>query len=295
MQTRAFGLTGLHVTPLGFGAMHLNDDRVSEAEVGHLLNAVLDAGVNLIDTARGYGFSEERIGRHLAHRRQDFLLSTKVGYGIPGQPDWTYGCILAGVEAALRRMRCEHLDIVHLHSCPLVTLEKGEVTRALEDCAAAGKLRVVAYSGENAELDFALQSGRFDAVQTSVSLCDQGNLPERLPALRARGLGVIAKRPLAGAVWQQAQRPEAFAEGHYWDRWQAMGLGEAPEGLSWNEVGLRFTTHCPGISSSIVGTNKLGHFQENLAWVQKGPLSPDLVATLHSAFQSRDQDWFGLI
>jgi len=295
MQTRAFGLTGLHVTPMGFGAMHLNDDRVSEAEAGHLLNAVLDAGVNLIDTARGYGHSEARIGRHLAHRRQDFLLSTKVGYGIPGHADWTYGCILAGVDAALTRMRCEHLYIVHLHSCPLATLERGEVTRALEDCAAAGKLRVVAYSGENAELDFAMQSGRFDAVQTSLSLCDQGNLPERLAALRARGLGVIAKRPLAGAVWQQTQRPEAFAEGHYWDRWQAMDLGEAPEGLSWNEVGLRFTAHCPGVSSSIVGTNKLAHFLENLTWVQKGPLPPDLVATLHSAFQSHNQDWFGLI
>jgi len=62
----------------------LNDGRVGETEAGRLLNAVLDLGVNLIDTARGYGLSEERIGRHLAHRRQDFVLSTKVGYGLPG-------------------------------------------------------------------------------------------------------------------------------------------------------------------------------------------------------------------
>jgi aryl-alcohol dehydrogenase-like predicted oxidoreductase len=74
--------------------MHLNDARVSESEAGRLLNQVLDAGVNLIDTARGYGLSEERIGRHLAHRRPEFLLSTKVGYGIPGVADWTYDCIL---------------------------------------------------------------------------------------------------------------------------------------------------------------------------------------------------------
>jgi aryl-alcohol dehydrogenase-like predicted oxidoreductase len=53
MQTRAFGHTGLQVTPLGFGAMHLNDGRVSEEEAGRLLNEVLDLGVNLIDTARG--------------------------------------------------------------------------------------------------------------------------------------------------------------------------------------------------------------------------------------------------
>ena len=236
MQTRSFGQTGLRVTPLGFGAMHLNDGRVSEAEAGRMLNAVLDAGVNLIDTARGYGLSEERIGRHLAHRRQEFVLSTKVGYGIPGLPDWTAACILAGVDAALARLCCDQLDIVHLHSCPLPILERGEVTTALEACAKAGKVRVVAYSGDNAELDFALQSGRFGSVQTSINLCDQGNLRELLPALAASDLGVIAKRPVAGVVWQRAQRPEDHAEGEYWDRWQAMGLGSEPEPLPWNEL-----------------------------------------------------------
>ncbi len=292
MQTRPFGQTGLRVTPLGFGAMHLNDGRVSEAEAALLLNAVLDAGVNLIDTARGYGLSEERIGRHLAHRRQEFVLSTKVGYGIPGVPDWTAACILAGVDAALARLRCEQLDIVHLHSCPLSTLERGEVIAALEACARAGKLRVVAYSGDNAELAFALHSGRFGSVQTSISLCDQGNLRERLPALMKHGLGIIAKRPLAGVVWQRASRPGDHAEGQYWDRWQAMGLADLPHAGSWNEVALRFTAHCPGVASSIVGTRNLTHFQQNLAWVAKGPLPPELSDQLRAAFH---QDWPGLI
>ena len=280
---------------LGFGAMHLNDERVSEEEAGHLLNSVLDLGVNLIDTARGYGLSEERIGRHIAHRRNDYVLSTKVGYGIPGFTDWTYDCIMAGVDAALARLRCEQLDIVHLHSCPLPILERGEVTAALEACAKAGKLRVVAYSGENAELDFALHSGRFGSVQTSISLCDQGNLGERLPALLARGLGVIAKRPIAGAVWQRARRPDDHAEGQYWDRWQAMGLVNLPHEGSWNEVALRFTAHCPGVASSIVGTRVLAHFQQNLAWVAKGPLPPELSDQLRAAFRAHDQDWRGLI
>lgn len=295
MLTRLFGQTGLRVTPLGFGAMHLNDGRVSEAEAGRMLNAVLDAGVNLIDTARGYGLSEERIGRHLAHRRHEFVLSTKVGYGIPGVPDWTHACILAGVDAALARLRCEQLDIVHLHSCPLLVLKRGEVTAALEACATAGKVRVIAYSGENAELDFALHSGRFASVQTSISLCDQANLGERLPALQARGLGVIAKRPIAGAVWQRTSRPEDHAEGEYWDRWQAMGLADLPHEGSWNEVALRFTAHCAGVASSIVGTRDLAHFQQNLAWVEKGPLPPELLDQLQAAFWAHDQGWCGLI
>jgi aryl-alcohol dehydrogenase-like predicted oxidoreductase len=295
MQTRAFGKSGLRVTPLGFGAMHINDARVSESEAGRLLNQVLDAGVNLIDTARGYGLSEERIGRHLAHRRQDFLLSTKVGYGIPGVADWTHDCILAGVDAALVRLRCDHLDIVHLHSCPLPILENGQVIAALEACARAGKVGVVAYSGDNAELDFAIRSGRFGSVQTSISLCDQGNLGGRLAALQGRGLGVIAKRPLAGAVWQQTQRPSSHAEGQYWDRWQAMGLALPPSGLTWNEAALRFTAHCPGVASSIVGTSQLAHFKQNLEWVAKGPLPPEDLLGFHAAFAGHMLDWQGLI
>ena len=66
---REFGNTGLKVSALGFGAGHVGDPSMDESAVGALLNAALDAGVTLVDTARGYGLSEERIGRHLAHRR----------------------------------------------------------------------------------------------------------------------------------------------------------------------------------------------------------------------------------
>jgi len=297
MELRNFGgnSTGLRVSALGFGAMHLNDERTSEAEAGRLLNAVLDLGVNLIDTARGYGLSEQRIGRHLAHRRSEFLLSTKLGYGVEGVPDWSYDCIVHGVERALRLLRSEVLDIAHLHSCPLHVLEQGEVLRALQDCRAAGKIRVAAYSGDNAELDFALACGQFGAVQTSVSLCDQVNLATRLPAAQAAGIGVIAKRPIAGAVWRQPARPDTFAEGEYWARWQAMGLEAALPGANWNELALRYTAYLPGVSSTIVGTSKLAHFEQNLAALAAGALPPEQASLLRQAFLRADRDWAGLI
>ena len=295
MNTRPRGQTGLHVTALGFGVMHLNDGRVSELDADRLLTQLLGLGVKLIDTARGHGLSEERIGRHIAHRRQEFVLSTKVGYGIEGVPDWTCACIMAGVDAALTRMRCEVLDIVHLHSCPLHTLEQGEVITALEDCERAGKLRVVAYSGDNVELDWAIQSRRFGSVQTSISVCDQVNLANRLPALEHAGLGVIAKRPLAGAVWRSAMRPETHAEGEYWDRWQAMALEQALADTDGNDLALRFTAHLPGVSCSIVGTAKLAHFEQNLAAVAKGPLPGDQQALMRAAFLRHDRAWAGLI
>jgi aryl-alcohol dehydrogenase-like predicted oxidoreductase len=292
LPTRAFGATGLQVTALGFGAMHLNDERVSEDDAGRLLNEVLDLGVNLIDTARGYGLSEERIGRHIAHRRSDYVLSTKVGYGIPGVPDWTHACIMAGVDAALARMRCEVLDIVHLHSCPQDVLERGEVITALEDCARAGKLRIAAYSGDNEALDWAIACGRFAGVQTSISLCDQQSIPQRLGLMQARGIGVIAKRPLAGSVWHSATRPEGYCESRYWDRWQAMGLD--PQGLDWNELALRFTAFLPGVASCIVGTSRLAHFRQNLALLAQGPLEPALQQQIQQAFLQHDDNWVGM-
>ncbi len=273
--------------------MHLNDERVSEDEAGRLLNAVLDMGVKLIDTARGYGLSEERIGRHLAHRRQDFVLSTKVGYGIPGVPDWTYDCIVQGVDAALARMRTDVLDIVHLHSCPLQVLQQGDVIRALEHCQQAGKLRVVAYSGDNAELDWAIDSGRFGAVQTSISVCDQQSLPQRLDRMQTQGMGVIAKRPIAGAVWKQTHRPDGYAEGIYWDRWQAMDID--PQGLDWTALALRFVGFLPGVASCIVGTGKLDNFKANVRALAEGPLPEPLQTQATQAFARHGAQWGGLI
>lgn len=285
------GHTGLTVSALGFGAMHIHDERTTEAEAGALLHGVLDAGITLIDTARGYGLSEARIGRHLRGRRQEFVLSTKVGYGVEGVPDWTYACIVQGIERALRLMHTDWLDIVHLHSCPLPVLQQGDVIRALQDCQAAGKLRVAAYAGDNDEVDFAIASGAFGSLQTSISLCDQAHLRTRAALADHGGVGVIAKRPLAGAVWRHARRPGDFAEGQYWDRFQAMGLTGAED---WAEVALRFVAFHTGAASAIVGTAKPQNLRRNLDTLARGPLPAALACGLRDAFQRHGEAWPGL-
>jgi aryl-alcohol dehydrogenase-like predicted oxidoreductase len=297
MILNPLGHTGLRVSALGFGAMHINDARTTEAEAGALLNHALDLGIKLIDTARGYGLSEERIGRHLAHRRSEFVLSTKVGYGVEGMPDWTHDCIVAGVERALRLLKTDHLDIVHLHSCPLPVLQQGDVTRALNDCRAAGKLRVAAYSGDNAEVDFAIESGAFGSLQTSVSLCDQAHLKNRAARADHAGIGVIAKRPLAGAVWRHARRPDDFAEGGYWDRFKAMGLSAAEDwAADWSDLALRFAAFHTGAASAIVGTAKPANLRRNLDSIARGPLPAELVVNIRAAFDRHGgAAWPGLI
>jgi aryl-alcohol dehydrogenase-like predicted oxidoreductase len=156
LQPRPYGDSGLTVPILGFGAMQVGDPSLAEARVERLLHHVLDAGLTLIDTARSYGIAEERIGRMLARRRDEFVLSTKVGYGVPGIPDWTYECIVAGVDAARDRLRTDVIDIVHLHSCPLGTLRQQDVVEALVRCRDEGKIRVAAYSGDSAALEYAV-------------------------------------------------------------------------------------------------------------------------------------------
>ena len=88
MQTpRRYGDSDFFIHPLGLGAAQMGDPALDDAEVGRMLNAAVDAGVNFFDTAPSYGISEARIGRHLGHRRAEVVLSTKLGYGVAGTPD----------------------------------------------------------------------------------------------------------------------------------------------------------------------------------------------------------------
>jgi aryl-alcohol dehydrogenase-like predicted oxidoreductase len=290
---RPFGTTGLSVPALGLGAGQLGGPGQDDGEVGRLLNQALDLGVTLIDTARSYGCSEERIGRHLAHRRGEFVLTTKVGYGVAGEADWTAGCVRRGIDEALGRLRTDVIDVVLLHSCDAAALSDPGILAALDEARVAGKLRVAAYSGEGAPLDLAVASGRLGAVECSVNLCDQRVLDGALPRAAARGLGVIAKRPLANAPWRHLERPVGQYVEPYWARWQAMRLDAA--GLPWDELALRFAAHAPGVSCCIVGTRDLVHLRRNVALAARGPLPTDLVEALRGTFRAHDQGWEGQV
>lgn len=296
MEARAFGNTGLTVTALGLGGGQVGSDNLSEDDAVRLLNGVLDAGINFIDTARGYGRSEERIGRHLASRRDEFVLSSKCGYGIPGKEDWTADCVTAGVDEALRLLQTDRIDIMHLHSCPKETLERGEVIGALERAVQAGKVRVAAYSGENEALEYAVSTGRFGSLQTSVNFCDQRGIDRYIAPAAGRGMGVIGKRPLANGPWKYAERPNGEYVEIYWDRFRDMGFEAGGiHGLPWDEVALRFAAFAPGVTTIISGTANLEHLRHNVEIVNRGPLPGELVDALRLAFQQHDRDWVGQV
>ncbi|WP_304131369.1 aldo/keto reductase [Ignavibacterium album] len=289
MIYRELGKTGLKVSAIGFGAGEIGDYSISDSEVDKLLNAALDLGINLIDTARGYYASEERIGRFLSHRRNEFILSTKVGYGIEGYNDWTYEIILAGIDEALRVMKTDYIDIVHLHSCDINVLKKGEVTEALLKAKQMGKIRVAAYSGENDALEYAINSDKFDSIMTSVNICDQYSLNNLIPMAKQKHLGVIAKRPIANAPWRFVERPVGNYAEEYWLRWKEMNL---PESENWLDTFLRFSIYADGIDSAIIGSTNVNHLQTDIQIIEKGPLNPALTNYIKTSF---NEYWMGLI
>ena len=260
--------------------------------MGRLLNQAVDAGLNFFDTALSYGESEDRLRRHLGHRRSEILLSTKVGYGVPGHADWTPGCIEAGVDQALRNLGCEHLDVVHLHSCPVDVLENGGIIEPLQRAVADGKVRVAAYSGDNEALAWAVDSGAFGAVQASLNFVDIANR-STLQRAQDAGIGVLVKRPLANAPWRFEQRPDADDLRTYWDRWQAL---RAPDfGIDPAELALRFALGHSQVSACLVGTSKPKNLRSAVESAERGPLPDDILDALGARHREVAGEWPAMI
>ncbi|MGB8855831.1 MAG: aldo/keto reductase [Burkholderiales bacterium] len=286
---RPYGNTEILVSSAGLGAAQIGNAGITEAEVNRLLNHAIDAGITLLDTAPSYGLSERRIGQHLARRRNDFVLSTKLGYGVDGTADWTGQCITAGVEQALRIMQTDRIDIAHLHSCSKATLERDDVIDALELAKRQGKVRAIAYSGDNEDLVYAIATGRFDGFMASLNLCDQGLIKTALPRMGNKGF--IAKRPAANHPWRFDQLPVGEYCEEYWRRWQAMKIDHRD--MPWGELALRFTLSIPRVCSAIVGTANRAHLLQNIQWAAKGPLDKRQVEEIQSRFQLHGDDWRG--
>jgi len=289
MQMSTLGKTGMRVSRLGVGLAEIGQLSLREqALASELLNTALDGGITFLDTAACYGNSEELIGRTVAHRRREYLLATKAGHvtgGYSGQP-WTRETIRDSVERSLERMQTDYVDLVQLHSCDVETLERGDAIQALLDIKKAGKTRFVGYSGDGAPAMWAVQSGHFDTLQTSFNLVDQGPRRELLPLAREKGMGIIAKRPIANAVWGA---PSALPRETYHRRARKMSShGEIP-GSPGDPIllALGFVMAHNEVDTAIVGTSDPAHMKANIKLVEtKLPLPEETIQELHRRFDA---------
>jgi aryl-alcohol dehydrogenase-like predicted oxidoreductase len=299
LPTATLGRTGLEVTKLGYGAMELRGaDRARDVDAGtagQILNAVLDAGINFIDTSPDYGVSEELIGEHISNRRDEFFLASKCGCPVNQPPPaegqrpphvFTPENIRAAVEQSLRRMRTDHLDLVQFHISPSRdTLEENGAVEALTELRDEGKTRFIGMSGTLPNLNEHIAMGVFDAFQIPYSALEREHEDAIRDAALA-GSGTIIRGGVARgapsvddstlARYPDFWRPMVEARR---DRWESADLDDLLDGMTRMEFMLRFTLSHPEMHTTIVGTANLQHLADNIAVAQKGPLSPDVYDT----------------
>ena len=153
---------------------------------------------------------------------------------------------------------------------------------------------MAAYSGDNEPLEWAISSERFGSIQTSINVCDQHVLEHVIPRAQEKGMGVIAKRPLANSPWRYEERPSGdHAAQTYWDRWQKMALPQSFGEPA--EIALRFVAYLPGVHSCLAGTRTLEHLKANLDAINKGPLPEEIVAEIRSTFRQHGRDWISQV
>jgi aryl-alcohol dehydrogenase-like predicted oxidoreductase len=304
MNKITFGKTNLQVSPLGFGAAPIGYLKTEQQRVTTILNLLLDNGVNLIDTAASYQGSEELIAAAIGHRRNEYILVSKCGGKVPqaqGEP-WSAELIRNTIDASLRRLNTDRIDVMLLHSCDLQTRQKGEALGALVAARNAGKIRFAGYSGDNQTVAFAAQQPDIAVIETSINIVDQANIDIALPQARQHNVGVLAKRPIANSAWRS---PDSFSGIYtqyvkpYIERFQQLHL--TPQQLSfnnnndWPEIALRFTLSQPGLHTAIIGTTNPQNARANLTAANKGPLPPQTLQKIRTAFQTAAaNNWPGL-
>jgi aryl-alcohol dehydrogenase-like predicted oxidoreductase len=293
IETRLLGNTGEAVTILGYGAMELRGDPrgpvIEDEAAGALLNAVLDEGINLIDTSIDYGRSEELIGRYVGHRRDEYFLASKCGCLLGPPPpgakppfphDFSEENIRSGIERSLRRLNTDHLDLLQVHISPSrQQMELDGTVETLLSLRDAGTVRFIGMSGTLPNLTDHIAMGVFDVFQIPYSALQREH-EGLITAAVETGAGTLIRggaargAPAEDKDWRQG--PLGLSEGEGQRRWEASGVEELLGDMSRLEFVLRFTLSHPGLSSTIVGTANPEHLQSNVAIAEKGPLPADL-------------------
>lgn len=280
LPATALGRTGLAVTRLGYGAMELRGQPrgrpVTDDQAQVMLNAVLDSGINYIDTSNDYGRSEELIGRFISGRRSEYYLATKCGCPPAGGSGhiWTRENLFRGLEESLGRLKTDYVDVMQLHNPSVEESEGGGLVEALQDMRSQGKVRWIGISITLPHLPTFLGSGAFDVFQIPYSAMQRDHEDWITEAARA-GIGTVIRGGVAKGEpgVSGANRPEL------WERFGETKLEELrEEGESNTAFMLRFTLAHPDLHTTIVGTQNPEHLQENVEAALRGPLPTDVYA-----------------
>jgi aryl-alcohol dehydrogenase-like predicted oxidoreductase len=307
MRFRRLGDSGLVVSVVGVGCNNFSS-RIDADRTREVVHAALDAGVNLFDTADIYGNpqggSEELLGAALGRHRADVIVATKFGMDMHGAngPDWgargSRRYINRAVEASLRRLKTDYIDLYQMHQPdPDTPIE--ETLSALDDLVRAGKVRYLGNSNfagwQVADADWTARSGhlnRFVSAQNQYSLLDRDVELDLVPACERFGLGVLPYFPLSsGLLTGKYRRGQAAPEGtrlaadRYaarlaaapWDTIEKLEAYARKRGLTLIEVAIGGLAAQPAVASVIAGATSADQVRANVAAGQWEPTGADLA------------------
>lgn len=317
MDTTRLGRTGLEVSRLCLGCMSYGDPQrgnhawsLGEADSRPFIRKALDLGINFFDTANVYslGSSEEIVGRALLEYapRDEIVLATKVhGRMRPGPngAGLSRKAILGEIDASLRRLGTDHVDLYQIHRWdPVTPIE--ETLEALHDVVKAGKARYIGASSMHAwqfakALHLADRHGwtRFVSMQNYVNLLYREEEREMLPLCRAEGIGVIPWSPLArGRLTRDWDETSARSETDAFGKTLYAATAEADRkvveavaavakarGVPRAQVALAWLLQQPGITAPIVGATKIQHLDDAVAALSL-KLSAEEIAALEAPY-----------
>jgi aryl-alcohol dehydrogenase-like predicted oxidoreductase len=295
MQYRPLGRTGVEVSALALGAMNFGAiGHTTEDEAIAIVDAALDAGINLIDTADvyGYGESEAMVGRAIRGRRDEIVLATKAGLPMGDERNHLGASrrwLVAALEHSLRRLAVDHVDLFQVHRWdPAVSDE--ETLSALTDLQRAGKVRYFGSSTFPAyrivQAQWASRErhlGRYVTEQPSYSILQRGVETHVLPVTEEYGIGVLAWSPLASGWLSGAVRADQEVRTHRsgvmpqrfdvalpanrvrLDAVERLAKVADEAGLSLIQLALGFVTAHPAVTSALIGPRTLDHLHAQLA------------------------------
>ena len=295
MQYRGLGRTGVQVSTLVLGAMNFGAiGRTTQEEVTAMVDAALEGGINLIDTADMYspGESEELVGKAIAGRRDDLVLATKASMPMGDQllhQGASRRWLVTELDNSLRRLGVDHVDLYQVHRWDPSTSDE-ETLSALTDLQRAGKIRYFGSSTFPAyrivQAEWAAREhhlSRYVTEQPSYSILQRGIETHVLPVTEQYGLGVLAWSPLAsgwlsGAIREgrevttnrSAFMPQRFDTTFPANRAKLDAVERLAEvadqaGLTMIQLALGFVTAHPAVTSAIIGPRTMDHLHSQLA------------------------------
>jgi aryl-alcohol dehydrogenase-like predicted oxidoreductase len=310
MKTRVLGKSRIHVSEIGLGCWQLGGDfgPVDDAAARAVLTAAVECGIDFWDTADVYGggLSEERIAAFLADSGAPATVATKVGRSGDLFPDgYSRGAVRANIEASLRRLGRDSVDLLQLHCVPPEVLMDGDLLAWLEDFQSEGLIRHFGASVQTLEEAlFVVRHPRLASLQIIFNLFRQDAIERLFPLAGQHDVGIIVRLPLAsGVLAGKMNRDTTFAESdhrHYNRDGAAFSQGETfsgipfeealdlveqvramcPDGMSMAQMAMRWLLDHPAVSTVITGATRPEQVRENASVSGLPPLSSELHARL---------------